>query len=87
LNGFNINGRVDGEPVAGHLSRHIPLVVVDHAKYHFNKLSDLDGPFKGHVEHDEVSIKYIKSGATITGKTNAGHLSIDFTGVTNVVES
>ena len=59
-------------------------VVVDPANYHAHKWSDLDGPFKGRIEHDDVFIKYIRSDATITGKTHAEHTSVEFVGETRV---
>ena len=74
-----------GKTLVGTFSRKLPFPqLVDPARYKFAKLSDLTGKFTGHVVKGELSIKYEKHGATITGKANEGH-PIFFEGETKVL--
>ena len=85
FDGDNIKGLVDGKPFVGKLGQAFPQHVQVHPmKYHFEKLSDLNGSFRGRIDGSNVLIQYDGSDATITGHA-LPPLSIHFEGVMKVL--
>ena len=72
---FEDGGRIYGRPVdpaywtlIGQLDQPIPPPLkVDPVEYKFERVSDMNGPFRGHIGCGELFIIY-ERGATITGK-------------------
>lgn len=86
FSGTKIEGRVLGKTLEGAFTHKLPIpALIDPAHYKFAKFSDLTGKFRGHVKGGQLSITYNKGGATITGKVNEGHHTIDFEGETRVL--
>ena len=64
----------------------LPVLSFNPAIYVFNSISDLNGPFQGHINDNAVSITCNGGKATITGTANQGSYSgsLDFKGNANL---
>ncbi|KAF8724898.1 hypothetical protein AX14_008487 [Amanita brunnescens Koide BX004] len=62
----------------GTLNERLPVSVkINPVEYKFNEIEDLNGRFKGHIGFGNLHIKYLRSGATITGRAGVGDFEID----------
>ncbi|KAF8724897.1 hypothetical protein AX14_008486 [Amanita brunnescens Koide BX004] len=61
----------------GTLNERLPVSVkINPVDYKFNEVEDLNGKFEGHIGFGNLHIKYLKSGATITGRASVGDYDI-----------
>jgi hypothetical protein len=63
-----------------------PRLAFNPALYLSSSISDLNGPFEGHIEGSDVFIQFVDSQATITG-TAKEKASIKFGGNANLLEN
>ena len=66
----------------------LPNLVIYPVEYLFrDSIRDLNGRFKGSIEGNKASIRYISGKAAITDTANQGGYSLNFTGGANLLEN
>jgi hypothetical protein len=89
LGGSVIKGQVDDMSLFGSVDEDVTLPVLsfNSAIYVFNSISDLSGPYEGHIKDNTVSITCNGGKATISGTANQGNYSgsLDFKGTANLL--
>ncbi|KAH7364633.1 hypothetical protein BKA65DRAFT_546502 [Rhexocercosporidium sp. MPI-PUGE-AT-0058] len=82
FDGKRLQGRIHGNTfwnIKGELAKDFPIheFLMDPVIFTLNHPTDFDGAFTGEIGRGEVSLKWEKSGATITGRSGAGDYTVE----------
>ncbi|KAF9149302.1 hypothetical protein BG015_008899 [Linnemannia schmuckeri] len=82
FNQNRIQGRVHGNTfwnIKGELKENFPMddFMFDPVTYTLNHPADFEGPFSGKIGRGEITLKWERSGATITGRSPIGDFEVE----------